>query len=386
MNTIIDCEPYIGINNLYYYMYKIINLQNNNYYIGVHTAEKLPDKYNGSGKLLRQAYKKYGIKNFEKHIISFYDNEALMYDAEFNTVNDLLVLDKNCYNICHGGKGGRYNTIIVMDNTGKKFTVSKEDERYKSGELIPINKIITTTGKQHSEETKQKMRLSRLAYLKEHPIIKGTRHLSEETKQKIGNNSKLYTKVFKNNISKSIKKIELEQYLNDGWIHGNLLGYTDMVLIHKDKNEKTVQRDELYNYLIDGWITGKYVEKDKNIRRKNVSNTLKEYYKYHDKIIDEDTRIKISNTFKEKGISTGKNNPMYNRIWLTKDGKNKACKPEDLQKFLSDGWIKGFIKKVDNKKRIWINNNIIEKCIDINEKTLYNNWNLGRLKNKNIIA
>ena len=82
IKTTLLVEPKIGTNERYNYLYKIENLKNNKYYYGVHSTTDLNDNYIGSGKLLHKAYKKYGIKNFTKTILEFFENEDLMFEKE----------------------------------------------------------------------------------------------------------------------------------------------------------------------------------------------------------------------------------------------------------------------------------------------------------------
>ena len=89
------------------YFYKIENKINGKFYYGVHKTNDLEnDYYMGSGKRIKYAIKKYGIKNFQKQIIFKFDTfkDALEYEAEF--VNEQLLLDPSCYNLKIGGFGG----------------------------------------------------------------------------------------------------------------------------------------------------------------------------------------------------------------------------------------------------------------------------------------
>lgn len=55
----------------YHFLYKITNLVNQKYYIGVHNTDDLDDGYMGSGSAIQRALKKYGPLNFKREIISF---------------------------------------------------------------------------------------------------------------------------------------------------------------------------------------------------------------------------------------------------------------------------------------------------------------------------
>ena len=76
---------------MYYYLYKITNLINNNYYFGRRKSKILPeeDRYFGSGLGLKAAILKYGKENFKKEIIECY-----------LTFEELLEAEKKLITIC----------------------------------------------------------------------------------------------------------------------------------------------------------------------------------------------------------------------------------------------------------------------------------------------
>jgi hypothetical protein len=87
-----------------YTVYKITNLLNGKYYIGVHKTMNPNDSYMGSGKAIKQAIEIHGKQNFKKEIILITENKNTAYSLE----KDLTVEfnDRNNYNMKLGGVGG----------------------------------------------------------------------------------------------------------------------------------------------------------------------------------------------------------------------------------------------------------------------------------------
>jgi dissimilatory sulfite reductase (desulfoviridin) alpha/beta subunit len=69
---------------MFYIIYKITNLINNRYYIGMHGTQDLNDNYMGSGLAIKNAIKKYGLENFKKEVLSVHETKEQMIFEEKN--------------------------------------------------------------------------------------------------------------------------------------------------------------------------------------------------------------------------------------------------------------------------------------------------------------
>ena len=119
----------------YHYFYKITNNINGHFYYGVHNTNNLDDGYMGSGKRLHYAYNKYGIENFTKEILKFFESTKEAFEYESKIVNEELINNPNCYNIKLGGYSFTDGLVVVKNKNGEIFAVSISDPRYLSGEL-----------------------------------------------------------------------------------------------------------------------------------------------------------------------------------------------------------------------------------------------------------
>lgn len=158
---------------MYGYIYLIVNNVNGKTYIGQHKSSKEwnEDYYLGSGVVLSQAKKKYGIKNFEKFLIQYCYSKEELDEQEIFWISEYRKRGKAEYNIANGGFGTKN---IEPWNKGKKMSEEfcKKSARGHQGNHY-------RKGKKCSEETKRKIS----------EVNKGKK-LSEETRKRLSEAAK----------------------------------------------------------------------------------------------------------------------------------------------------------------------------------------------------
>ena len=138
-----------------YCIYRITNLVNGKTYIGQHkySDESNPmGKYKGSGVVLKQAYKKYGLNNFSTEILySRILNKETADSMEIFAIKKERDICKAEYNIANGGQGGDLGSEvrfrISKAHKGKKRKPFSEETKCKMSEA--------KKGKKLSEERKR---------------------------------------------------------------------------------------------------------------------------------------------------------------------------------------------------------------------------------------
>ncbi len=96
------------------YIYKITNTINGKWYIGK-TNGRDPN-YMGSGKILKQAYAKYGQSNFNKEILETCSTEEELNLREIHWISSTnATIHPMSYNLVDGGTGGDRSKFIPYD-------------------------------------------------------------------------------------------------------------------------------------------------------------------------------------------------------------------------------------------------------------------------------
>lgn len=85
------------------YIYKTTNNINGKVYIGQSAKSLFNPAYFGSGKLLKQAIKKYGIENFSVEVLTWCSSRDELNTEEIRYISQYL---ENSYNLAKGGTGG----------------------------------------------------------------------------------------------------------------------------------------------------------------------------------------------------------------------------------------------------------------------------------------
>ncbi len=283
----------------YYFVYETRNLINGKIYIGVHATKKLDGKYLGSGKIFKQAIKKYGKENFSRRILEFFHTYSEALEYENYLVDSNFVKRDDTYNICCGGSGGEGNfrKPVVNGMYGRsvysvwleKYGKEEADKRLEHFKQAQRN---THLGKKHSEEAKQKMRKPR----------------SEEFKQKLRQNS-----YFKNNTAYNCW---LEKY-----------GKEEADRREKERIEKG-KVTQMKNYLINGC-------------KSPYDRWLEKYGKEE---ADRREKERLSNWHNSRNKNNYKHSEeVKQKMSINSKGKNKGRKP----------WNKGLTKNTDERLKIY---------------------------------
>lgn len=304
----------------YHYFYKITNNLNGHFYYGVHSTNNLNDGYMGSGTRLRQAYKKYGIENFKKEILYFFNSEeeALNYEAEI--VNESLVKDLNCYNISRGGQlGNAFDSFTAFD-----------------------------------KQNNQNVRITYSEY-----------ELNKDNY--IGCNKDKIVVRYKNDINGSYFIIPIDEYNKnkDKYFHCNPPGndlFSKYIIVTFRENPGEyffIERNE-YNkkiYITPSELKNKnyFLAKDKNNNIYKINKNDERYLSGEltgltkGYIWSEQQKEQRKKIFKKIKHQQGEKNSQFGTKWIYKDSTCIKVKKEELETYLNDGWQLG---NLNNRKKL----------------------------------
>lgn len=166
---------------MFHFIYKTTNTITKKIYIGAHSTENINDGYLGSGKQLKDAIKKYGIDNFTREILEFFDSREKAFEREAEVVTEDFIKKTNTYNMCPGGLGCSTKTEqfklqvskklkgrILTEEHKKKISQAQMGEKnHRYGKPNPNTPKLRGKdngmfGKTHSLETKKRISEKRM--------------------------------------------------------------------------------------------------------------------------------------------------------------------------------------------------------------------------------
>jgi len=297
------------MSDIVYTVYQTTNKVLNKIYVGMHSTNNPNDTYLGTGGHDFQIdIEKYGRENFEKQILFIFDNPKDMKNKEREIVNLDFISRLDTYNIVTGGRGGFacvYNNVYY-------------DNLMKCSELVQIRKkkLLEKYGTDtslHTQRARNKTRETSLEkYGTEHPAP------SEYTKAK-----KVEAFMEKYGEYNPMKLPEISQKALQSRVdNGNVLvaernpmfGWICVVNEETRHNTK-IHPDKLEEYISNGYRKG----------AKHMYDGVLPY---------------------KRTPRTKPNNHVEGKIAVTFHETNtmKFIKPEELQYWLDQGWVKGRFK------------------------------------------
>lgn len=289
-----------------YLIYKTTNDINGMFYYGKHITENLNDSYLGSGTYLKRAIKKYGREHFHKEILFVFDNEKEMDDKEREIITEDLVKDPNCYNVMLGGEGGdtwsksgRHHSNETKLRLSEISKQKWNDEKFRSNISKKLKESFKNKSLYFPDKIKEEYRRRGISVSKS---LKGrSKNISESHKKSISDGMKKY-----------YDRIGRKKPIRKPLPYKSQNAYGKMIKVYKENEEHTIYECDKEWYLNNGWIIGR-----------NPSN-----------------KKPIAHSIDAKNSSSGKGK--FN-VHNKKLNLNKRIHPEELQKYLSLGWERGYL-------------------------------------------
>lgn len=213
---------------MFYTIYKITNLVNGKTYIGKHQTLDLNDGYMGSGKLITNAIKKYGLENFKKDILHLCKDEEEMNRLE----KELVIINESTYNLCPGGQGG---FGFINRNGLSVNNITKANASPLGKRAVKKKKELWQTDPEWAAQYSKSLSQASLSSFESRPgTFTGKRHNDavlarlaarmKESQKGSGNNfhKMQWIKHVNSRLYAAVPKEDVEYWIKDGWEVGKL--------------------------------------------------------------------------------------------------------------------------------------------------------------------
>lgn len=261
--------------NMYGYIYKVTNLINDKIYIGKKELPNFDPTYYGSGVIVKQAIKKYGIDNFKLEVIDWCESADDLNSKEIYWIEQYKSQDRTLgYNIAFGGNGG--NTLQYRSEESNLLRNQKISETLKghTESIESKQKRINTLAEYYSDELniEKRKKINRQRY-EDDPTLAD--RISSSQIARYQNNpelrancSELRKQAWKdpNYREKQKQARQSPNYLNKMHSKHNNIG---KVRINNGEKEKLIAKSDIESYIAAGWVLGRipYSEETKQKMR-----------------------------------------------------------------------------------------------------------------------
>lgn len=268
---------------MYGYIYETTNLINKKKYIGKHTSNKFDSKYYGSGKEFVKDLVKYGKDNFSIRVLEEVKTEEDLHKRETYYIELFdAVRSPMYYNNSYGGEQEGWQGVNRMfkENPNKwkesrrKASISQTGQNHSKETRMKISKALK--GKAKSEEHKAHLRNVKKTLTDEqrHKIglnfgtlgkesyLKGKTLENSEVVRKIAKHVKetKNSKEWKETKGVEARKKLSETRIKEGLAKGKNNPMYKVHTVYVSNIEldiaKRIKREEIENYLLNGWIKG----------------------------------------------------------------------------------------------------------------------------------
>jgi len=186
-------------------VYKTINLINGKIYIGQDT--KNDPNYMGSGKIIKEAIKKYGKSNFSREILEECESIESLNQREIYWISFYNSTDRKIgYNILKGGLGS--GGFKQTEEAIKKIKANNKSDRFKKIMSSPEVSDKISKGQKFSDKKKE-LHSSQEYKEKMSKALKG-REFTDEHRKKISESlkNKKRTESHQKKLTESLRKTE----------------------------------------------------------------------------------------------------------------------------------------------------------------------------------
>ena len=268
------------------YIYKTTNLITNKIYIGQHKKKIANNKtYFGSGKLLKEKIKEYGIENFKNDILEYCNSIDELNEKEIFWIKNLCSTNQNIgYNITSGG-----NQKIPSEEFIRRCKEARNNanEDFKKEWYAKISKTFIEKGiskgsnnpmygKEYTKERQEKCAKSKKENKDNH------KYYTEEYRnnmsiRNIGDNNPNYNNKWKDTQKEKLSKYLIENEIHKGEKNPNFGKYGKESSGYK-KVPETIINEILYDYMNNFICVRKLAKKynisDRKVREIIVDNNL----------------------------------------------------------------------------------------------------------------